>query len=332
MQGGNRMIGRHIYTSISVICLTFAVLLPAAVAQGQTLYGLAHIGPQGPSTLYTIDVETGEATSIGVVGFNRCSGMDFDAEGTLFAACEIINETPILVTIDLETGFGTQIANFGNVGTLLDISFRNEDGELFGMLFSPTDNTDFLVEIDISNQELVIVGDTMTLEAGNGMAFSPDDTLFHVITDFSPGGSCINGSPSFFNLNTVDQTTGLTSLFRELLPSAPANDCSRINGMDFHPESGVLYGSLNDRLSGGAQENYLATIDIETGVVTTIGQSVDGLGAIAFKPSSENVSSLATEPSAREKTPLYWLSNKFLDLRPLDVLQRSRTTFPMNHP
>ncbi len=326
------MIGRHIYISISVICLVFAVLLPAATAQGQTLYGLAHIGPQGHSTLYTIDVETGEATSMGVIGFNRCSGMDFDAEGTLFAACEVESETPVLVTIDVETGIGTQIASFGNVGTLLDISFRNEDGKLFGMLFSSADNTDFLVEIDISNQELIIVGDTLTLEAGNGMAFSPDDTLYHVITDFSSGQSCSDGPPSFFNLNTVDQTTGLTSLFRELSPSAPANDCPRINGMDFHPESGVLYGSLNDRFSGGSRENYIATIDIETGVVTTIGQSVDGLDAIAFKPASENISSLATEPSAREEAPLYWLSNKFLDLRPLDVLQRSRATFPMNHP
>jgi len=54
------------------------LLLSAGVSYAQVLYGAAYQGPDGPSTLYTINIATGAATPVGPIGFERCAGMAFD--------------------------------------------------------------------------------------------------------------------------------------------------------------------------------------------------------------------------------------------------------------
>jgi hypothetical protein len=54
--------------------------------------------------------------------------------------------------------------------------------------------------------------------------------------------------------------------------------------MDFHPETGILFASLNDGSSQGTPENYLATIDTATGEVAIIGPTVDGFDALTWFP------------------------------------------------
>ncbi len=65
-----------------LVALALSLGVGAKTVQAQILFGLAHLGKNGPSTLYTIDTTDGKATEIGPTGFERCSGMDFRA-GTL---------------------------------------------------------------------------------------------------------------------------------------------------------------------------------------------------------------------------------------------------------
>jgi hypothetical protein len=51
--------------------------------------------------------------------------------------------------------------------------------------------------------------------------------------------------------------------------------------MDFHPETAVLFASLNDSSTETAA-HYLATIDPTTGGVTIVGRTVNGLGTLAW--------------------------------------------------
>ncbi len=77
------------------LSLSFAFLVGLSVmfcsisqldATESILYGAAHIGKDGPSTLYTIDTSTGVATVVGPIGFERCSALDYDEfTGILYA-------------------------------------------------------------------------------------------------------------------------------------------------------------------------------------------------------------------------------------------------------
>jgi hypothetical protein len=97
------------------------------------------------------------------------------------------------------------------------------------------------------------------------MAFSPADVLFH---------------SNDHSLHTLNQTTGRVT-FIAPMGFPPPNDFWRIDSMDFQPGTNVLFGALN-RSSGSTRLNYLVTVNTSTGVLTVIGQTVTGLGALAF--------------------------------------------------
>jgi len=54
----------------------------------------------------------------------------------------------------------------------------------------------------------------------------------------------------------------------------------KINAMDKDESSGTMYVSANGG-SSGSGPNYLGTVDLSNGVVTNIGQSINGLDALA---------------------------------------------------
>ena len=96
-------------------------------------FGAAHQGPDGPSTLYTINLNTGLAAPIGPIGFERVSGMDFHPEtGKLYATAERADgsNTGVLITIDPLTGVGAEVGPFVAGGVAVGLSFRS-DGTLF---------------------------------------------------------------------------------------------------------------------------------------------------------------------------------------------------------
>ncbi len=281
-----------------IVVLALSLGVGAKTVQAATLFGLAHLGKNGPSTLYTIDTTDGKATEIGPTGFERCSGMDFRA-GTLFATCERANgsDTHVLIMIDLETGIGAEVGPTG-IETLLediivsgryfetatDISFQNS-GELFAYLQTVDDAQifPFLARIDIAAGSAVLTrlpNFTNTFGNGNGIAISPGDKLFHADER---------------SLNTLNQTSGVAipELALDLVfppnecPNQSANFDCRVNAMDFNLD-GTLFASVNHKFDS-AVENFLATIETKgdtTVAVTIIGPTVDGLDAIAFGPAA----------------------------------------------
>lgn len=239
------------------------------VASGR-LFGVAFIGPSGPSTLYSIDHTTGAATAIGPIGFNAVSAMAFDASGTLYAVGRRPSDSVnVFLTINTTTGAGTEIGptgvetlGFGN--SVSDISFRGSDGALYAYL----EAGDGLGRIDKSTGVATALGSTRISCCGNGMAFSPDHVLFHSNED---------------SLHTLNQVTGEATVVAPMSFPISSNDFPRINGMDFQPGTGILFGSLNTNTTAG-RVNYLVTVDTTTGVVTIIGTTITGLDALAFGP------------------------------------------------
>jgi hypothetical protein len=264
-----------------LVALAIFLVIDAKVAQAQTLFGLAYSGPDGLSTLYRINTATGGFDPVGSgTGFQRCSGMDFDASGTLFATCERADgsNTNVLIIIDPSTGVGkgaeVRPTGVGSgpysvvINAVSDISFKNSDGVLYAHLL-PLNS---LWTIGVKDSALSPIGETFIGGFGNGIAFSPENVLFHAD----------NGT-----LNILDQLNGVGTLVADLVFSPPADDRPRINALDFQPDTGILYASLNDKPLAGSAENFLATIETTggtSGKVTIIGPTVDGLDAIAFAP------------------------------------------------
>jgi uncharacterized repeat protein (TIGR01451 family) len=247
---------------------------PAVCPTAGTLYGATHSGPGNLSRLWIIDQETGAASFVGDIGFQRVFGLDFSADGTLcgIAQRDDGSNTNVLITIDPCTGIGTEVGPTGIEGlgfiNTLDLSFRPSDGTLFTSVDSL--GGDALGIIDTATGAAAVVGpmNLPVISFGNGIAFTMDDTLLHT---------------NEASLNALDQVTGNAVSLENLVFSPPADNQPRINGMDHQPGTGILFGSLHD----GNSENYLATVTTGTGTVTIIGPTVNDLDALAFVPSAD---------------------------------------------
>lgn len=262
------------------MALGFGVLPTMQAAAPGTLFGVAHSGPNGPSSLYTLDTVTGDATLIGPIGFERCGGIDFSPTGILYAVCERMDgsNTNVLVVVDPSTGIGTEIGPTGiealGFAALQDLSIRS-DGTIFGYLGV----LDGLAIFDPETGAATRIGFTGLANSGNGLAFSADGTLYNA------GGSA--STPGIGALYTLNTNTSSATFFISLIFSPPADNRPRINAMDFEPGTEILFGSLNDRLLDQPPENYLSIIDLETGDVNVVGPTIDGLDALAFSEVNE---------------------------------------------
>jgi hypothetical protein len=213
---------------------------------------------------------------VGVVGFERISAMDFGPDGLLYATGERDDgsDTSVLITIDPATGVGTEVGPTGAESIVtafrgpMDISFRNSDGTLFAQSFDNDVLGMFLGTINTATGAMTLIGEGQECEEGNGIAFSPTDVLLKA-------DDCY--------LQTLNQGSGVPTIIQSLnFPECTgAEDTDpRINAMDFHPETGVLFGSMNVGDEGGTR--CLVTIDTTTANVTAIGSTVGALDAIAF--------------------------------------------------
>ncbi len=288
------------FLSVSFTFLVGFSVMFCSIAQlgaaESVLYGAAHKGRNGVSTLYTIETSgpsAGVATAVGPIGFERCSAMDYDKDfGILYATCELSEstdtlgtDTHVLITIDTETGAGTEIGPTGvedldgpgqGFDTAPDMSFRNSDSTLFAYTF-PGDG---LATIDLSTGAMTKIGtsgtDDLVNAGGFGLAFSPLDVLFLAVD---------------VHLLTLNPTNSVfTEVATLVFNTFPDDEFPRINAMDFQPETGTLFASVRTGFTGfpGPKENFLAAVDTTLGVVSTIGikPTVDGLDALAFVPPS----------------------------------------------
>lgn len=273
---------------IRIPLYSFVLLAVFATISQAQIWGIGHLGPDGLSTLYQINPRNGKALTIGPIGFERCGGMDFDPDGVLFATCERTDgiDTAVLVNINTLTGIGTEVGPTGINSSIGDISFRNSDGVLFAYDgFSDPEHTIYIINTLTGQAELV--GDTGFSDAsGNGMTFTQSDNLVQ-----SPSRG---GIPMLYQIN---QVTGQSSFMKELavINAPPPLVNYRLSGLDIVPGSGQIYGILNDSRGNQGQFGpmYLATLDIQAGVITVIGQTADGMDAIAFRSEAAPIPTLS---------------------------------------
>jgi hypothetical protein len=271
-----------VYCSIFLVaCMSMLVFMyggSPAFAQETVLYGAAHTSSNGPSTLFRIDPASGAATPIGPIGFNHCGGLDFDTAGTLFGTAQLNNRAGVLISIDRSTGQGAEIGPTTFPDGVFDISIRNSDGAIYtSFLIESEQNCVTLGTINKHTGAGTYVGSTQTCNPGNGIAFSPADTLFLAQTTFETREGY---------LYTLNQTTGVATQVCPLV--FPANiEFPRINAMDFQPGTDILFASLTTA-EGIGSPKYLCTVNTTTGEVTIVGETVNGLAALAFYPGVPN--------------------------------------------
>jgi len=317
---GSVIVGIAVMMSISII--------EPAYAQ-PVLYGAGHVatGPtsQGsPSTLYTINLTTGVATSVGAIGFDSCSGIDFHPiSSVLYGACrDPTTSDSVLITINTSTGAGTLVGLTGlealpqpggNTG-IPDISFRNSDSTLYAFLMGTTRS---LGTLNTATGQVAFIGATGDSGGANGMAFDLADILWHTRL-----------SNPINTLNTLDPNTGaFTNQFIITLPDLNDDFPERINSLDVEPGTGTMYGIARGFNTG----NYaLVIVNTSTGAVTQQGGLTQtGLDAIAFedvedaepveidiKPGSDPNS---INPTQRGVIPVAILGSDTFDVADVDV-------------
>ena len=274
--------------------VVIAVLVISAGAARAELYGLANEEVagltqtntariiSGESSLYLIDPDTGAATLIGPTGFFFCEALDFHPiTNVLYAGCyndiEASGTELVLVTIDVRTGKGTEIGPLNANGILQDFSFDGH-GTLFAYFVAKPGN--FLATIDLDTGEASEIGSSGLFGAGNGIGFGQQNELFLAQTDMIP------------SLYLLNQSSGLAGLVTDLTVLPLAQGVPVINSLDLNPETNVMFGSLD--IVQFSYNNFLITIDTSTGLVTDVGETVEGLKAIAFiNPRLSNIPTMS---------------------------------------
>lgn len=270
-------------------CLLFAFASAASATTalyGSTTGSTGSFGGGGPSNFYSIDPGTGAGTLIGAIGFDDVGAMAFHPVSHKIYAAGKRNgdKTPVLITIDPVTGVGTEIGPIGPGRGISDMAFRPSDNTLYA---HRVDCPNLIYRIDVGTGAGTVVGEVMTelCLGGNALEFTSASTLYLAAS--------YNGGSGPYTLYTVDQSSGATTLFVSLAYPASFGGLARANAMKFNPVTGVLVCTVTTSLYGGGP-NFLATIDVATGVVTEIGPTVTDLDGLVF---ASDVPSPATPSS-----------------------------------
>lgn len=252
------------------------------------LYGMAHLSRTSPNLLHEIDPKTGAATLIGSTGTSvlRISGMAFSADGVLYAVGSRNDaaETHVLVTIDLETVEPTEVGPTGLEGfigvfpqrrVMSDLTF-SEDGELFAYTFPGGGLATIDLATGAATQRIEPGFPGTGFFNGGGLAFSRHGVLYHGGDSGTQPGE---GSAALQALDPEDSEV----LFEIplLFPLGFGLD-PRPNTMAFHPRSEKLFSLYKANLM--EQATYFGRINVHTGVARVIGQTADGMNALAWGP------------------------------------------------
>ena len=173
-----------------------------------------------------------------------------------------------LARIDVDTGAGTIIGplNLGSPdGSIHDLTF-DAAGHLFG--FSTQRAGNDLYTISLVTGQVTKVGENLIsgLLPGDGLAIG--------------GGKMYWGHKTDQPLYTVDPATGILTP-GPTMSGEPAG--YKLGGLEFDSYN-VLYAVILP--SSGSAPADLATINLLTGAITTVGRTVDNLSGIAFRPPS----------------------------------------------
>jgi DNA-binding beta-propeller fold protein YncE len=254
---------RRMIRSLVVAALSGAIALGAAAGSGaqveETLYG--GLGGAAISDLLVLDPATGELLdSVGSTGFG-VTGLAIRPDGVLYGVTSAPGSGErFLVQIDRATGAATPIG--GPLGlNVADITFIGDT------LYGWSESGDDLATIDLTTGVATIVGSSGLGTFGSGLAYdSASDRLLFA------------GEGSSGDLYVIDPDTGGATVLSTL--NDPEDDA--VSALAFGCD-GTLYGVLLVPQTGtGGGPARLATIDPDSGNVTVVGDTQDGLDAIVF--------------------------------------------------
>ncbi len=275
------MKNRIMTTQLKAALAIFALLLSLSFLQnaGATampvLYGATTAG-DGSSDLYILSPVDGSVIQdVGAIGFS-VTGLAFDPiTGVLYGSTGNNSQSPgSLITIDTSTGAGTLVGSYGPGGTnevlntMADLTFTS-NGALYGWAEPDLDS---LYSINTTTGTATLVGPSGLSTGGSGLGANSSDVIY------------FTGDTSTGELRTIDPTTGMPT--DVVVMSGVRED--QINSLAFDPTDvlyGVLRGGSSGEVEGFAFPYELITIDTQTGLITSLGPTVDRLDAIAFAPS-----------------------------------------------
>jgi hypothetical protein len=280
--------------SIMVVALSAAIVgagvQPASAAKAPLLFGTTgacnNVVRGGPCTqtsmLVQLDPSTGALIrEIGPVGFT-VNGLAWDRHSKRLYASTAIGDVVFhgLITIDPDTGAGTpvnpSVTNFGLSGPDSPIHSITIDsrGKMVGWYDEtppPVGVTDTFVQIDKRTGVATEFVNTGINTSQNGLSFDNDDRLWNI------DASRIVGSGTSLTQTAYRLDASNGHALRSVQLSPPLDAALG----DFNPSNGRYYG-LNFVASFPQFPTLIEVVDVRTGTVSTLGQTIDGLHTLAF--------------------------------------------------
>ena len=285
---------RALKSSMMVFALAAAILgagvQPVGAAKAPLLFGTTgacnNAFQGGPctqtSTLVQLDPSTGALIrEIGPIGFT-VNGLAWDRHSKRLYASTAIGDVVFhgLITINPDTGAGTpvnsSVHNFGLAGSdspihSITIDSRGNMAGWYDESPPPLGVTDTFVQIDKRTGIATEFVDTGVNTSQNGLSFDNDDRLWNIDASRRVGA----GAPLTQVAYRLDPSNGHALKTVALFPPLDA-----ALG-DFNPDNGLYYG-LNFVSFSPTVPTFIEVVNLRTGTVSTLGQTVDGLHTLAF--------------------------------------------------
>lgn len=241
------------------------VCFPVLLAAQAVLYVTSGNGNR--SALYTVDPQTMQSTLVGNVMLGESwvtvTALAFHPGTNALYGVSGSEYTPsrVLMTIDPQTAVATAIGVIGTSSNqnASDIAFA-ANGSLYGW----TTRGGPFMQLDAATAARTAIGSATNGTRGNGLTFTPDGNLYLV-------------GPTTGSVFRVDTTTGALTAVATLSGAPSSLNVTALTS----DANGLLYATLNG-------SSALVTINVSTGVVTTLGSlSFGEADALAFRPVPE---------------------------------------------
>ncbi|MFM6851934.1 MAG: hypothetical protein ACKOVB_22815 [Terrabacter sp.] len=234
------------------------------------------------STLVELDPRTGALVrEIGPVGYT-VNGLAWDRSSKRLYASTAIGDVTFhgLITIDPQTGAGTpvnaSVGNFGLAGPAspihsITLDSRGNMAAWYDEFPPPLTVTDTYVTIDPHTGIASEHPNTGINTSQNGLSFDEDDRLWNID---APSSKSIGAPPTqtAYQLRPTDGT---------VLRGVPIATPTPAALGDFSPDTGLYYGLEFEPFSA-TKATFIEAVNVRTGTLTTLGQTVDDLHTLAF--------------------------------------------------